>query len=149
MKRFYDAFNRHDGAAMAACYTPDAHFSDPVFTDLRGDEPGAMWRMLTARADDLRVDLAEHECDNRTGTARWIAHYTFTTTGRAVVNDVRASFVFRDGLIAEHRDEFSFWRWSRQALGPSGAALGWTPLIRGAVRKRARADLDRFMSGSR
>jgi ketosteroid isomerase-like protein len=146
IQRFYAAFNEHDGDAMAACYAPDAHFSDPVFTDLRGAEPGAMWKMLTARADDLRVELAEHEASGDSGSARWIARYTFTRTGRSVVNDVSAKFLFRDGCIAEHRDDFSFWAWSRQALGPSGMALGWSPIVRNAVRKQARADLDRFIA---
>src|SRR5215207_6314939 len=35
VERFYGAFARGDGDAMAACYAPGAHFSDPVFTDLR------------------------------------------------------------------------------------------------------------------
>jgi len=117
IERLYGAMDRHDGAAMAACYAPDAHFQDPVFGDLSGEQAGRMWRMLTARSDDLRVDLVEHSADDGTGSARWVARYTFTATGRPVVNDVRATFRFADGLIAEHVDRFSFWRWSRQALG--------------------------------
>jgi ketosteroid isomerase-like protein len=147
IERFYAAFAERDGAAMAACYAPDVTFSDPVFTDLRGEEAGAMWRMLTARAMDLQVELREHEADDERGSAHWVARYTFTQTGRPVVNDVRASFRFRDGLIAEHRDRFDFHRWSRQALGPSGLLLGWTPLLRAAVRRRARAGLDEFRAG--
>ena len=146
IRKFYEAFDRRDGETMAACYAPGAHFSDPVFTDLNGDEPGAMWRMLTGRADDLRVELLEHEADGDTGSARWLARYTFTQTGRPVVNDVRATFRFRDGLIAEHRDEFGFHRWAKQALGPTGLMLGWTPVLRSATRKRARAGLDEFMA---
>ena len=107
---------------MAACYAPDARFSDPVFVDLEGQEPGAMWRMLTGRADDLKIELVEHQADGDRGSARWIAHYTFTQTGRPVTNDVRAAFRFARGLIAEHRDEFDFHRWSRQALGTLGPA---------------------------
>ena len=146
IQRFYEAFARGDGDAMAACYTPDARFSDPVFTDLRGEEPGAMWRMLTGRAKDLEVRLAEHEAGDERGSAHWLADYTFRT-GRRVHNDVRAEFTFRDGLIAEHRDSFSFHRWSRQALGPPGLLLGWTPIVRGRVQKEARAGLDEFMAG--
>jgi ketosteroid isomerase-like protein len=148
IRRFYTAFAAHDGATMAACYAPDARFSDPVFTDLRGEEPGAMWRMLTAGADDsgLEIELAEHEADDDTGSAHWIAHYTFST-GRPVVNDIRASFRFENGLIAEHRDDFDFYKWTRQALGPAGLLLGWTPLLRGSVRRKARARLDEFMAG--
>jgi ketosteroid isomerase-like protein len=145
LTRFYDAFDQRDGERMAACYAPDARFSDPVFTDLRGDEPGAMWRMLTGRADDLRVELLEHQAGDESGSARWRAHYTFSQTGRPVVNDVRATFRFADGLIAEHDDEFGFHRWARQALGPTGLLLGWTPIVRNATRRRARTSLDEFM----
>ena len=144
--RFYEAFGRHDGDAMAACYAPDARFSDPVFQDLRGEEPGAMWRMLTARADDLRIELVEHAAGEQTGSAHWLADYTFTQTGRPVHNDVHARFRFADGRIVEHEDSFSFHRWARQALGPSGLLLGWTPLVRSGVRRKARAGLDEFMA---
>jgi uncharacterized protein len=133
---------------MAACYAPDISFSDPVFTDLHGAEAGAMWRMLTGRSQDLRIDLLEHEADGERGSAHWRAHYTFAQTGRPVVNDVHASFRFADGLIADHRDEFDFHRWARQALGPAGLLLGWTPIIRSAVRRRARASLDEFLAES-
>jgi ketosteroid isomerase-like protein len=145
IERFYGAFARLDGEAMAACYAPDAHFSDPVFTDLKGAEPGAMWRMLTGRAADLNVTLAEHQADNGQGSAHWLADYTFRT-GRKVHNDIRAEFRFKDGLIAEHRDSFSFYAWSRQALGPVGLALGWTPVLRAKVQREARAGLDEFLA---
>jgi ketosteroid isomerase-like protein len=145
IERFYAAFDRKDGDAMAACYTSDARFDDPVFPGLTGREPGEMWRMLTSRAQDLKIELVEHEARDESGSARWIATYTFTQTGRPVVNDVRATFRFRDGSIAEHRDDFSFHRWSRQALGAPGLLLGWTPVLRAATRKKARAGLDEFM----
>src|SRR4051812_44000111 len=108
IQHFYSAFDRKHGDAMAACYAPDARFSDPAFGELRGPEVGGMWRMLTGRAEDLSVELAEHHAAGDTGSARWIARYTFGRTGRPVVNDVRARFRFADGLIAEHDDSFSF-----------------------------------------
>jgi ketosteroid isomerase-like protein len=145
IERFYAAFARHDGDTMAACYTPDARFSDPVFTDLRGAEPGAMWRMLTGRAEDLEVSLVEHEAVDELGTAHWLADYTFST-GRKVHNNVRAEFRFEHGLIAEHRDSFSFYAWARQALGPAGLAFGWTPIVHGKVKREARAGLDEFLA---
>jgi ketosteroid isomerase-like protein len=148
IQRFYAAFDRKDGDAMSACYAPGARFSDPVFGELRGEQPGAMWRMLTAQARDLSVELVEHDADPaaESGTARWIARYTFTQTGRPVKNDVQAHFRFADGLIAEHDDAFSFYAWARQALGARGLLLGWTPLLRASVRRRARGSLDRFMA---
>jgi hypothetical protein len=62
-----------------------------------------------------------------------------------VVNRVRSDFRFDgQGLIAEQNDDFSFWAWSRQALGPVGMALGWTPLLRSKVRSNAATELARF-----
>ena len=119
-----------------------------MFGELRGDDPGRMWVMLTGRARDLRVDLVDHEADDRRGSARWLADYTFAATGRKVHNDVRARFLFRDGLIAEHHDAFSFFAWSRQALGPAGWALGWTPLLQRKVRAQARSGLAAAAAGA-
>lgn len=80
------------------------------------------------------------------GNARWQAWYTFSATGRHVHNVIDAAFRFRDGLIIEHRDRFSFWRWARQALGPTGLLLGWTPFLRAKVMRTARAGLDAYVS---
>ena len=142
IQRFYAAFNEKDGATMAACYAPEGHFHDPVFGDLTGTEAGAMWRMLTGRAKDLRVELAAHSSDGDAGTAHWIAHYTFAQTGKPVVNDIHATFRFKDGLIVDHHDEFDFTKWARQAIG----FMGLLPPVRSAVRKKARAGLDEFMA---
>jgi ketosteroid isomerase-like protein len=144
IRTLYDALDRHDGDAMATCYAPDARFRDPAFGELSGEQAGDMWRMLTERAEDLSVQLADHDADGDTGTAHWIARYTFTDSGRPVVNDVRARFRFAEGLIVEHVDEFSFFAWSRQALGAIGLALGWTPILPALTRRRARGRLDAF-----
>ena len=149
LDRFYAAFARNDGDAMAACYTPDATFSDPVFTDLRGKEPGAMWQMLTRRSTDLAIELMSRAAAGDKGSAHWIARYPFGKAGRRVVNDVRSTFRFQDGLIAEQRDHFDLYRWTRQALGPVGVALGWTPIVQGGVRRKARAGLDEFLARQR
>lgn len=142
IRGFYEAFDRKDGEAMARSYAPDARFRDPAFGELSGEEAGDMWRMLTSRAQDLRVELAEHEAHGDDGTARWIATYTFRT-GRHVRNDIRARFRFRDGKIVEHEDSFSFHKWARQALGPAGWVLG-LPVASGLVRGKARGDLEGY-----
>lgn len=143
---FYAAFARRDGDAMAAAYAPHATFSDPAFPGLTGREPGAMWRMLTSRSTDLVVELVSCTADDSTGSARWIATYTFGQTGRKVVNDVQSRFRFADGLIAEQVDTFDFPRWAGQALGLQGKLLGRTPFLRKAVQAKARAGLDAFLA---
>ncbi len=139
---FYAALARKDGAAMAACYAPDGQFSDPAFGVLNASEVGAMWRMLTARAADLAVVLSDVQADNTTGSAHWDASYTFSKTGRTVLNRIDARFRFRDGKILQHDDRFSLWRWAGMALGPSGALLGWAPPMQAAIRRQSRQALD-------
>ena len=142
----YAALARRDGAAMAACYTPDATFSDPVFVGLKGAEVGGMWRMLCERATDLRVEASDIRADATTGTAHVEAWYPFSATGRQVHNVISASFHFSDGKISAHRDHFDLWRWTRQALGAKGLLLGWSPLVQNVVRRQARASLERWMA---
>jgi ketosteroid isomerase-like protein len=149
IRRLYDALDRCDGEAMSACYAPDAHFRDPAFGDLHGDEVGAMWRMLTSRATDLSVELRHQDADQSTGTANWVATYTFGATGRHVVNDINATFRFADGLIADHVDEFSFLTWARQALGPGGIAVAILPPLRARARKTALRQLADFRAEER
>jgi ketosteroid isomerase-like protein len=143
IERLYAAFAECNGAAMTACYAPDAHFRDPAFGDLHGEEVGAMWRMLTGRATDLRIELHEHDAGEETGSAHWIARYTFST-GRPVVNDIRASFRFADRLIADHVDEFDFRNWAKQALGPSGHLVALLPPLRKKARAKALEQLAAF-----
>ena len=147
LKRLHAAFAARDGQTMAACYHADAHFRDPVF-DLRGDEIGAMWRMLCSRSSELRVESSGLRVEGASGQADWQAWYPFSTTGRRVHNIVHSDYRFSDGLILDQIDEFSFWRWSRQALGPAGLLLGWTPLLQNKVRKTARTALDRYIASA-
>lgn len=137
IERLYEAFGQGDGDGMAACYHPEVHFSDPVFPDLNGPEVMKMWRTLLTRSDDLEVTLGSREADGDTGSAHWTARYTFSTTGRKVVNEVDASFRFRDGLIVDHTDSFDFWKWSRMALGTPGLLLGWSPVLKKKVRAQS------------
>lgn len=146
---FYTAFQRRDSAGMGACYHPEIRFSDPVFPDLRGREVALMWDMLCRRGKDLTIQFSGVQADDQAGTAEWEAWYTFSATGRLVHNRIRAEFAFRDGTIIRHIDRFPFWRWARQALGPVGALLGWSGVVRGRVQAQAKAALAKFEGASR
>ena len=145
---FYQAFQRLDAEAMAACYSDDVLFSDPAFGELRGRDAGDMWRMLTTRAKDFSLTFDSVQADERAGSAHWVATYLFSQTGNTVVNDIQARFVFRDGKICEHHDHFDLWRWSRQALGAPGVLLGWSPLIQNKVRQQAFKGLRAFQQAN-
>lgn len=132
---------------MQACYADDAVFTDAVFRDLNGAEVRAMWEMLIRSGRDMELEFTAVKADDRTGSAKWTATYTFSKTGRQVVNRVRASFEFDgEGRISRHTDSFSFYAWARQALGPIGVLAGWLPSVRRKVREAARQSLREFMA---
>jgi ketosteroid isomerase-like protein len=145
IQAFYAAFQRRDHRAMAACYTPDAEFYDPVFTRLSGWRVPAMWRMLCERATDLRIEVDNVRASAEAGSAHWEAWYTFTQTGRPVHNRVDAAFLFHHGKIRRHTDTFDLYAWARQALGMKGLLLGWAPPVQRAIRAQAARALNAFI----
>lgn len=151
---FYAAFARLDADTMASFYAPDAQFHDEAFS-LRGHEQvSGMWRMLCdatkARGEVWKLAYSGIEADAQHGKAHWEADYCFGQPGRPVHNVVDGVFQFDErGLIAHHHDRFSFWAWSRQALGAPGMLLGWTPFLRRKVEAQAAASLQRYLSTRR
>ncbi|WP_129714272.1 nuclear transport factor 2 family protein [Pedobacter sp. SYP-B3415] len=142
---FYSAFQRRDFATMQACYGDTAIFNDPVFQDLNAAEVRAMWQMLLESSADLKLRFENVKADGAAGSARWIADYTFSKTGKHVRNDIYARFTFKDGKIATHTDSFSFARWARQSLGLTGWLLGGTTFLKNKIRTEARNRLEGYM----
>lgn len=141
-----NALKARDGATMASLYHPEATFEDEVFR-LKGAEIGAMWQMLCQRGKDLELTYSGLNSPSQgEGHVHWEPVYSFSGTGRKVHNRIDTVVELKDGKIWRQRDRFNFWRWSMQALGPAGLALGWTPLLRNKVKATARQTLDAFMS---
>ena len=151
LTRFYAAFAALDADAMGSCYSLDATFDDPAFSLKGQHEIAGMWHMLCNAArghgkQDWRLEVSNLHADDHTGHAHWEAHYVFSATKRRVHNIVEADFTFTpEGLIASHRDQFDFWRWSRQALGLPGVLLGWSPSLKRKVRSTAAGNLKKFL----
>lgn len=145
INKFYTAFQNKDYKTMQSCYADNATFSDPVFENLNAAEVKAMWQMLTTRATDLELEFKNVEANENTGSAEWIATYTFTSTGKKVVNKIKANFVFENGKIKDHKDDFDFYKWAKQALGFKGLLLGWTSFLHNKVKQQARNNLMKFM----
>lgn len=143
--QFYTAFNQRDWKTMNASYHPQSTFYDPAFRKLDNKKTKAMWHMLCANAKDLTVEVSEVTADERFGSCRWDAWYSFSKTGRSVHNVIHAKFEFRDGLIFSHHDNFDFWSWSRMALGTSGLLLGWSSFFQNKVHQNAFGSLLKFI----
>jgi hypothetical protein len=144
IEQLYACFSRKDHRGMAACYHPEAAFSDGVF-DVKGKEIAAMWHLLCESATDLSVQCYLRNADDVQGSADWEATYTFCGTGRKVHNLFYARFEFSEGKIIHHQETFHFWRWASMAMGATRLLLGWTPFIRNCIQKTAAANLRNFM----
>jgi ketosteroid isomerase-like protein len=145
IQQFYTCFQKLDWNGMLQCYHDEVFFYDPVFEDLEAAKAKAMWKMLCQQARDFSLDFDKSEADAEFGSCEWKATYTFSKTGRKVVNKVRAHFKFHEGKIIEHMDDFDLYTWSRQALGVSGWALGWSSFLKNKIRKSAKSNLESFM----
>ena len=132
---------RRDGGLLR----PDAHFNDPVFGDLTGEEAGAMWRMLTGRATTSASSCASTRPTSRpaprTGSRA-------TRSPRPACRRQRRAGRVPIRRRADHRAHRPLQLLALVApgAGPSGTALGWTPLLRRKVGANARAGLDAFMA---
>lgn len=145
---FYTAFQQLDAKAMNACYSDDIVFYDPVFELLRGGEAKAMWEMLCKNAKDFTLSFGNiKDLGDNYYTCDWVASYTFSKTGRKVVNKIKAHMMIVDGIIIEHSDAFSLHKWSIQALGFSGWLLGWNSFYQRKIKNTARRNLLRFREG--
>ena len=130
---------------MAACYHP-TRFSDPVFTDLRGERRRHIEDAHRPRRRPHRRGSPTSAPTTPRAAPTGRPLRTFSATGRRVHNVIDATFAFRDNKIVEHTDVFDFWRWSGQALGPDGKLLGWTPSCATKVRAQAARGLDAFLA---
>jgi ketosteroid isomerase-like protein len=146
IQTFYSAFARLDYKTMQGCYNDDPIFNDPVFGILQGDEVRAMWEMLCRNARDFSLQYSAIENDGEYATCNWNAAYTFSKTGRRVLNKVKAHMRIQNGKITEHTDEFDLYKWSRQALGLPGILLGWSGYLKNKIRDDARSKLQKFMT---
>lgn len=147
IERFYSAFQQLDYAGMQSCYSEDVIFNDAVFGILEGPEAWAMWEMLCKNAKAFTLTYSNIQLlDEEYATCQWVASYTFSKTGRRVVNNIKAHMRIQDGKITEHTDQFDIWKWSRQALGIPGILLGWSGYMKSKIRNNAIASLNRFMN---
>ncbi|MEM9544786.1 MAG: nuclear transport factor 2 family protein [Bacteroidota bacterium] len=142
---FYTAFQNKDYETMQNLYDDEAIFSDAAFQNLNALEVRAMWEMLIKRGKDLVLEYEVLEESEHFGKVRWVATYSFSKTGRKVVNVINARMKFIDGKIMEHYDDFDFYKWGRQAFGFTGSMIGWTSFFQNKVRSQARKQLLRFM----
>jgi ketosteroid isomerase-like protein len=146
LERLYSSLRDRDAAGMATCYAPDATFRDIAF-ELNGiNQIQAMWDMV-CRAKDFRASFDGVRADDAAGSADVVDDYIYGDTGAPVHNVIHSEFVFRNGLIVEHRDSCDALVWGRQALGPVKGIVTW--LVPALRRSAAKTKLAAFIDQNR
>lgn len=134
MRRFYDAFETKDLAAMDALYAPDVKFKDAIFAF--GDKPGVlgMWKNLFKTDPNAKLKFTVDQVEGDTVKGHWVADYHVNQ--RPVHNEVATTMTVRDGKITSHTDDFSWKKWAPQAF-PAGKLFtlpGFEQLAKALVR---------------
>jgi ketosteroid isomerase-like protein len=146
INKFYSAFQKRDFETMNSCYIDEIVFFDPAFEILKGEEVKCMWEMLCKNAKDFSLSFGNiKKLDEEYYTCDWVATYTFSKTGKKVVNKIRANMRMAEGKIIEHSDAFSLHKWSTQAFGTVGQLFGWNSFFQRKIKNGARKSLLKFM----
>ncbi|MDQ3141436.1 MAG: nuclear transport factor 2 family protein [Bacteroidota bacterium] len=147
IRSFYTSFQIKDFQTMQSLYADDATFEDPVFPHLDAAHVRGMWEMFCVKGRDMDIEFDNIQATEHSGSADWTAHYTFSATGKSVVNKIHAAFEFKNGKIIKHRDHFSFYDWAKQSLGLIGWVLGKTSFLQNKIRSQASKNLKNYMEG--
>ena len=148
--RFYSAFARKDARRWPPATRPMRTSHDPSFRTCTATRRACGGCGSCERG--LRPQAVEHSerAQPRPTPARRTGWPTTPSPGQPAVrsNVDRGELRFKNGLIAEHRDDFDLWRGrARRALGPVGLLAGWSPpAVQNKVRGQARDNLRAFMA---
>jgi len=147
IEKFYTSFKEGNVKGMTACYHENVIFQDAAFGTLKGERAFKMWEMLlSGKTESVKISFNKIEATIESGRANWIAEYHYGKKKRKVINNVEANFKFKDGKIIEHKDTFNLWKWTRQAMGPIGLLLGWTPFMKNKIQLTTNKKLDDFIN---
>lgn len=117
--RWLEAWNQHDGGALAQLVTEDVEFTDPAIGTVHGRAPVADWVRQCDRAfPDYVFDEPEPfylSSDRPKAIVPWRMKGTntgpidppgFAPTGKAIVLEGVDHWTFRDGLVAVYRADY-------------------------------------------
>ena len=110
LQRFTGAAEAGDGAAFAACFTPDAVYHDYIYGDHRGRAEIAHMLVDLFRRDagpDYRWEMFDPVVQGDLGYAWSLSSFTSQVpefAGKFVVIDGMSRFELQGGLIADYRE---------------------------------------------
>ena len=141
---FYEALAAGDTEEQMRWLALDARYFDPLYGDLDIRHTRAAWRLWAMLAVDRRVDW--HRLpggDTQTARIAWRVSHTMAQSGERLGFDGVSDVHVVDGLILYLHSEYDSVVWLPH--GRWRRLVGWLPLIRLRLRRRARADLEQWL----
>jgi len=106
---YFASCNAGDDAEIAAHFTPDAVVWDANTRPARGpDEIGLMWVKVRERWGGARWEVLSTVVEGDRAAVEWAMHGTDRKSGRAFTFRGSDHYEFRDGLICEIRQWWTF-----------------------------------------
>ncbi len=150
--QFGAAATAGDGAALAACFTPDGTYFDYIYGAHKGRAAiaGMLENLFHRDASEYDWTFFDPVSDGRIGYARSLSRFVSKVEafkGREVVIDGISRFVLKDGLIGEYHESVN--------AGVAQAQLGVAPermakvMSRWATALRARPDVEAYAAAVR
>lgn len=102
--------------------------------------------MLLTRSKDLTLTYSNIETTEKSGSAKWEAVYTFSKTGKKIINSIQAEFEFKEGKIIKHTDSFNLNKWFLNAFGWKGYLFIAIPFFQFKFKKKVRQTLESFIA---
>ena len=144
LNEFFIAFTNHDVETMLSYYHKDIIYDDIGFGKQKGENAKAVWYFLLGKVDkNAVITFSNIQITKNKGQVNWTTKYTFGK--RKIINQVTATFHFKDGKIIYHKDDYSLWKWSQQAFGIVGYLIGWSWLFSWFIRWQMQQLLRNFI----
>ena len=137
VKQFYHALDKGDYKSVIDLYHAKAIYRDELF-DLQGLEIHALWYRATRPEMNFSAKLESIREEGDVIKTDWEIGYTLDVIKRRIKLKEIGTFKFEDDKIIEHTDEYDFWSWCTQVLGPIGRVFGWSNWLKSRARYQAR-----------
>jgi hypothetical protein len=133
--RLFNALLCRDLVGARACYTRNAVYADPAYSQFDARHPVDGWRQIIRQANSLSICPQIEDIGLVTARIRSKVSYVFSPTNRPVTFDMTTCLSFRGQLVAHHDDSFDLALWARMALPTHKYLQCWAPQWRLRVRQ--------------
>lgn len=122
VRRFYDAFEKGDFATLESLYAPNVHWQDTIFNYDGRENVMGVWRFEVDPKKGGKITYKILSSEGDKVVVSWSDDYSFF--GNPVNHAITATLTVKDGQIVDHREDYSWDEWAKQAFAFKNLDLG-------------------------